>query len=125
MGDELLSVMLKDKVRAEGLSVRAAARQIGIAHTSLGRIMRGENMDLGTAAKIASWLGVNVSEIVDAPSTGDLSTRMAVIIQSVPELEEVFETALSRLEKGEVSYDAVRDLVRYAAFRFSLEAKDE
>lgn len=46
-----------------GLSVRVAAREIGVARETLAKAERGEPMAAQTAFKIASFYGLTVTDV--------------------------------------------------------------
>jgi transcriptional regulator with XRE-family HTH domain len=123
----MLPAILTEKMQKEGLSERAAARQCGMAHTTFGRAVRGETVDVPTLAKIAQWLGVPASTLVDivvedgAPVDTVLANKLAMLISTDPELKEIFLEALERVEDGRMSASDARDLARYAAFRMGTE----
>jgi transcriptional regulator with XRE-family HTH domain len=72
-----LATYLKNKMTSEGLSVRAAAKEIVIGASTLTRLLRGnsnENMpDLAVIAKAAQWVGKSLADLAPskkgAPST--------------------------------------------------------
>ena len=57
MGESELSHALKSKREREGLSLRQAAKQIGVSSQSvLHRIEAGHRLDYSTGLKILNWL---------------------------------------------------------------------
>jgi transcriptional regulator with XRE-family HTH domain len=118
----LLSVLLEGERRKHGLSERQLAVEIDVAHTTVGRVLRGETVDLQTLTKIANWLGIKPSSLLDAEGIGAdaLAAELAALIETEPRLAEVFKEALSRVRKGNLDPGVVRDLIAYAAYRFNL-----
>ena len=115
----MLGRLIEQKLKREGASMRAAARIIGISHTTLGRAKDGESVDMDTLVGICNWLGVTPSSVLDDyAGVSSLEQQIALLVESVPELEEVFGTAMERYKAGETTEEAIVDLVRYAAFRF-------
>jgi transcriptional regulator with XRE-family HTH domain len=115
----MLAAVLSDELRRRGLSERAAAREIGVAHTTFGRAVRGEEVDLPTIRKIAAWLNVRPSVLVDLGVDDDasLADKIELLISSEPELKDIFQEAVERVEQQRMSPGEFRELVRYAAFR--------
>ncbi|MGD2158049.1 MAG: hypothetical protein PVG32_14330 [Anaerolineales bacterium] len=107
--------LLRDALDQRKLSVRAAAREIGISHTTLLRALDGENMDIPTIEKIAAWMGIRTSLLLDLEDD-DLVRSVAAFIRQDPEIAEVFQRAVNRLESGKMSPSVLRELVRYASF---------
>lgn len=114
-----LGVLAQERVERQGL--RAAARDIGIAHTTLARAIQGEDIDLATAQKIANWLGVTPTSLIDAEGVGKdaLAAQIAAVLEVEPKLAEVFGTAMQRVLDGQMELATFRDLAAYAAFRIN------
>ena len=119
-----LQKLVKEELDKRHLSYRAAAREIGIAHTTLIRIVDGYQADVPTVQKIAAWLNVSPSSLVDtleaADSDEEIVRAIATVISSEPELAEVFIEAGKRYNAGTMDLEEVRELARYAAYRFHL-----
>lgn len=52
-----------EKRENEGLGLRAAAKQIGITHSTLSRVEKGFLPDLETYKKIFRWLNIAMPEV--------------------------------------------------------------
>ena len=126
---ETLARLIEERRAVEGMSLRQAGREIGIAHTTLKRILDGEPYDVATAQKIADWLGVPVSTLLDAGgSTEDkdtLAAQIAAVLETEPRLAEVFGRAMNRVLNGEMSNEAFRDLAAYTAFKLQLTEEND
>lgn len=55
----MLDFVLQRAMQERNLSAREAARQAGVAHTTIIRILQHENVDLGTLKKICAWLEID------------------------------------------------------------------
>ena len=79
---DLLAIHLKNKVEAEKLSIRGAAKKIGIGAATLSRLLQGkksENVpDLTSVNKAAAWVGMSV---------GDVSTKARPKTSTISEVE--------------------------------------
>lgn len=72
-----LATYLKNKMESEGLSVRAAAKEIDVGASTLTRLLQGnsnENVpDLAVITKAAHWVGKSLADLSppkkSAPST--------------------------------------------------------
>jgi len=117
-----LQILLKEELDRRHLSFRAAAREINVAHTTLIRILNGEPCDVPTLQKIATWLGVAPSSLVDTmdQANTELSSAIAAVISAEPKLATVFLEASKRLSEGRMTPQELRELVYYAAFRFGI-----
>lgn len=54
--------MLKIYCDMNDLASREVAKQIGVSHTTITRIMNGKTTDISTAIKILNWLFVSEEE---------------------------------------------------------------
>ncbi len=113
------------------MSVREAAREIGISHSTLIAAREGSRKtDVETALAIAKWLGVPLSTlIVDADK--EAQERRAVyqaidmVLQAAPELEQVFLTAAKELEQGVLQLSDFRDIVEYATYKIRIRREQQ
>ncbi|MBN2500248.1 MAG: helix-turn-helix transcriptional regulator [Anaerolineales bacterium] len=119
----MLAQLVEDKLKETGLSLRKAADKIGIAHTTLSRAIQGYTVDVDTLIAICNWLEVSPSSVLNAEGITEdaLAAKIALVVQSYPQVKEIFETALDRLEAGEVDQQAINELVSFAAFRLGVE----
>ena len=126
MGKDLLVKMLDDKMRQRNLSLREAGKEIGVSHTTISRILQGQAADIDTLIDMCKWLGISPSEVLDSNVEGSrgLGSRIATILEANPKLALVFEEAIGRLEKGEISPQTIEDLVAYMSYRLGLDKKE-
>jgi len=54
-----LPLLLREARRARGLSLRAAAAQLGIGFTTVSRMESGEDCALSSAMAVLRWLGTS------------------------------------------------------------------
>jgi transcriptional regulator with XRE-family HTH domain len=122
-----LSALLKDGLRSRGQSTRSAARQMGVAHTTLIRIQDGKPADVNTLIKICAWLGVSPASVLNADGMGTdvLAAQIATVLESDPKLAAVFSEAMARIISGEMQPDTLRDLAAYAAYRLGIQKESE
>jgi transcriptional regulator with XRE-family HTH domain len=118
----MLPQLVRDKMKeGNGLSVRAAARQIGVAHTTLGRFLQGQQIDLDTLEAISKWVGVDPSTALDADQEASpLEKKIAVLLQADPRLERIFTEAVDRIASGQATPELLEDLVEYAAYKLNV-----
>lgn len=119
MDTTLIARLLQEHIRANGLSARAAARQAGVAHTTILRLLEGRRVGLDTLVAISDWLNIDPA-LVTASLEGDgLAVKLALLLQAEPLLAEALADAVARIEAGELKPDAVQDILRYISFRLS------
>jgi transcriptional regulator with XRE-family HTH domain len=115
--------ILENELERRGLSLRQAAKEIGISHTTLNGARNGtRTIDTITAMKIARWIGIPLSELmgdaqVEDPERKATVQAIQIILEAVPELEQVFLDAAKELEAGTLSLGDFRELVEFAAFK--------
>jgi len=114
----MLQRVLADRIRERGLSKRAAAREIGVAHTTLIRILEGANADMDTIMKISDWLKIPMSTLINAEQS-DLASKIAVLIDKNPELGDVFVKAITEVIEGNISTDIIEDIASYTIFKIN------
>jgi transcriptional regulator with XRE-family HTH domain len=115
---EILRIEMKDK----GLALRTAAGEIGVSHTTLARAMRGETVDFETLVRIASWLNMSVSSVVntfDEDEESAVLNGIAALVEAEPELREVFLDAGRMVANGQISTNDLKDIAAYAAYRLN------
>lgn len=118
----MLDKILKDELTKRGLSIREAAREIGVAHTTVARMVQGITVDIGTLQKTCDWLGIQLSTVLNVEDKSELglTSKLAMILEKQPELAGVFAEALDELEAGRLTTADLADIMGYAAYRINL-----
>jgi transcriptional regulator with XRE-family HTH domain len=104
---------------AKNLSSHAAAEQIGVSHSTILRALKGDKVDVDTIIKIANWLNVRPSELLNSMSDTSLADEVAVLLSHSPELEEEMKEAVARVKAGQLDAAILRDVLAYARYKFS------
>jgi transcriptional regulator with XRE-family HTH domain len=116
----MLDILLQQAMRDKGLSSRKMAEAIGSSHTTILRALRGEAVDVETIIKIANYLGVRPSELLDSMATDTtLPDQLAVLLAHSEELEQQLADAMERVQAGELKPEVVRDIVSYALYKLN------
>ncbi len=116
----MLQTLLKDEAKKQGLSSRKLAEVIGTSHTTVLRALRGEIVDLPTVVKIADWLKIRPSTLLDGFGKKDnLVVRVATLVERVPGLAKTLEDASQAVEAGQADPDLIRDIVSYATYKLN------
>ena len=115
----MLAKIMKDELAKRNLSARAASQQIGVSHTTIVRSLNGESVDVDTLIKIANWLGVAPSSLLDVTNGGTMADQLEVALSSHPQLAKVLADVLAKYVGGELPAEDVEDIIRYAAYRLS------
>lgn len=115
----MIKMLLKEELRKKGLSARAAAQEIGVAHTTVIRLLDGMPVDLETLRKVCSWLNVDVATILNTPDANEKSLveKFACILQKNPGLRGLFDEYYDKMEHNEVSLVDLEEIMAFMIFR--------
>jgi transcriptional regulator with XRE-family HTH domain len=120
----MLPSRLQAKMREQGLSLRGAAEQIGIGHSTVQRALKGQPVDIDSLDAIARWIGVPLTSILDArlvEQTEGFLADMQMLAGMDPEFKTIFEEMFARLVSENMDPRVLSDVVAYAKFRMSQE----
>jgi transcriptional regulator with XRE-family HTH domain len=121
----MLQVLIQEKMKEKNLSLRAASRKIGIAHTTLMRILDGKPYRQENLIKIATWLGVSPASLVNS-IIGDedhLAKKIVAALQKEDKLAKAFEDVVQAIENGEVQSDIINEIIAFIVFRLEYSRK--
>ncbi len=113
----MLPVLLKNRIRAKEISERQAAREIGVAPTTVSRILAGESVDIDTLVKVCAWIGVSPSIILDTYVSDDYQAQIVALLGAYPELSEILLSVIEKMKAGKIEPSFIKDIVAYIAFR--------
>jgi len=113
----MLGTLLGNKIKAKGISERQAAREIGVAPTTVGRILAGESVDVDTLVKVCEWIGVSPSTILDSFVSSDYNARILALLEAYPELSEILLSVIEKMKAGKIDPSFMKDIVAYIAYR--------
>jgi len=118
--------VVQDEMDRRGLGLRPAAKEMGIAHTTLLRVLNSEPVDLNTLLKVSEWTGMSMTIMLGMEETDDekaIMATMTAIVEAEPELRQVFLNARQALADGEIEISDLRDIANYAAYKLSVKQK--
>ena len=116
----MLDIILRNAMQERGLSSHKVADAIGCSHTTILRSLRGEAIDLETIVKIANFLNIRPSELLNSmPTDATLPDQIAALLSHSPELEETLRDAVERVKAGELKPSTIADIVSYARYRIN------
>jgi transcriptional regulator with XRE-family HTH domain len=116
----MLQEALQAEINRRGLSVREAAREMNISHTTAFRVLKGGPFDIPTLVAISTWLKVRPSTLLDNLQTSDTINQVALLIEAAPGILGVLDEAVKEVEKGRASPEIVQDIIAYALYKLSL-----
>jgi len=115
----MLRKLLIDEIKWRGLSVRAAAQEIGVAHTTVLRLIEGKPGDLETMRKVCSWLNVEMATILSSHERSEkaLAEKFAIIMERNPGLYQMFEGYYEKTETKEIDLRDLEEILAFLIFR--------
>ena len=113
----MLESLIREKMKAEGLSVRAFSREVGVSHSTIVRVLKGETIDVPTLVKISDYLGISPSSLLDSMGADGLAAKVAALLEAEPRLRSLFIQLVQDFENGDVSQADVTDIINYASFK--------
>jgi len=122
----MLPRVVQDEMDRRRLGLRPAAKEMGIAHTTLLRVLNSEPVDLDTLLKVSEWAGMSLSNMLGIEETDDekaILATMTAVVDADPELRGIFLEAHKALLNGEIKIEDLRDIANYAAYKLSVKQK--
>ena len=125
---QTLSALLAEHQQKHNVSARKIARDAGVTHTTVIKILNGENVSLTTVRKVAKYLNVDASTLLNLEATEEvdrIASMMATMLTQEPRLATIFSEAYNRFAAGEISGETLKEIAEYAAFKINLDSKAE
>lgn len=118
----MLQKILNDELEKRGISMRTAAKQAGVSHSTFSRVLNGFNADFSTLELLCNWLGVPVSDVLDdLQGKSSLSQKIAIMVAKEPRLGELFSEIVDEINADNMDESDLADIVNYASYRLNLK----
>lgn len=115
-----LAQMVRDQMDERGLGARSAAKEIGISHATVIRILADMPVDINTIEAVSKWLGVTLIDVIDQkPGDANLAAKLAVLINRAPDLGASLTEALIEVEEGRMSAEDLRDIADFINYKLT------
>jgi transcriptional regulator with XRE-family HTH domain len=118
----MFPTLLKTTLDERNLSIREAARQIGISHTTLIAVINDKrNFDycnIGTLKQICAWMGVPVTIVLDESIDPIYGLLVATITEN-PELKKLYNQMVIEIATGNLTYLDIQSIINYIEFILS------
>ena len=115
----MLLTLLNKAMKERRLTVRQAAAEIGVSHTTITRLLQGSSYDLDTAVSVCNWLGVPPAQVLGLSGSDPLEQALSSILVANPALRRAFEKVLDPIENNVLDVAVLEDILQYIAFRLS------
>ena len=123
-----LDVLVAQALKDRKLSLRKAAKEIGLAHTTVARLVQGESYDVRTLLQVCSWLRVKPCDVLNAEGEvggpSQVASQLAVFLQLHPGLMAKMEEVLGGQGKNPLRTETVQEILAYLSYRIGLEHQD-
>jgi len=115
----MIRKLLMDEIKWRALSVRGAAREIGVAHTTIIRLLDDMPVDLETLRKVSSWLNIDMATILESPERSEkaLVEKFAIVLERNPGLYRLFEEYYEKMENYEIDLLDLEEILAFMIFR--------
>ncbi len=119
-----IATLLETEMRDRRLSMREAAEEMGVTHTTIGRILRGRPVNVTTLNRVAQFLKVDPGNLLEAHEEDEqLAKDILTIVNREPALAGVLHDAAERARRGQIPQETFREIVRYTTWRLSDSAE--
>jgi transcriptional regulator with XRE-family HTH domain len=115
----MLKEALEQAMKERRMSTREAAKEIGVSHSTIFRIINGSTFDVPTLVAIANWLNVRPSTLLDNLGKDNDLQQIAVLFESVPGLTDVLKDAAQAVKEQKADPRIIEDILSFAAFKLS------
>jgi len=106
-------------------SLRQGAKEIGISHTTLERVMAGDGFTIESLLALSRWLGISAADALEVADKDDSSAKLQVLLQYYPKLTSVFTQAVDLIAQGKLDPGVLNELANYAEFRIKEKGEDK
>lgn len=113
-----LVLLLEEEMRRRGLSTRDVGEETGVAHTTIGRILKGRPVNVKTLERVAQFLKADPADLLPG-ANDDLAKSIAALIAQEPALAEALQKAAEKVKEGGMAPEVLREIIRYAAWRIN------
>lgn len=125
MTQNVLADIVRKKMKEQGLSLRNAAKQIGVSHTTVSRLLEGVQPDLLTVTKFCDWCDVSPTQVLDVSydtTIGEeekILKQLSIIITSDPRLKSSFSKMLGLDGSVRIPDETIIEILDFIVFKVS------
>ncbi len=111
--------ILRTAMSEKQVSAREVARQTGVAHTTIIRILQDENVDLDTIKKVCGWLQIDPMYVVNLDSGQEEKQwlwKLGMMVESYPNLHLAMRRAFRNVDINHVNPRIINEICEFIAF---------
>lgn len=119
--------ILRTEMEERHVSAREVARQTGVAHTTIIRILQRENVDLDTIKKVCSWLRIDPMYVVNLDSgqpEKEWLWKLGMMVESYPELNIVMKMAFKNVDNMKFNPKIITEICEFIAFAITMHRNE-
>lgn len=121
-----LSELLKKKMKVDKMSLREAADEIGVSHSTVDRAIKGKTVEVDTLVKISEFVGVPVESVFDVRTDSDEVLEQIVMMTSMePELMKIFAEIAEDVLTGKIDKSVLGEVAAFASYRLQVNREDK
>jgi DNA-binding Xre family transcriptional regulator len=114
----MLIEILTHKIQEKQLSLRGAAREIGIAHTTLQRFLAGKPYEMDTVLRICKFLDIAPETALNSlPNNSDRYNDLLLILQSEPYIAHALLTSIDDFHANRLTKEDLLEIIEFVAFK--------
>jgi transcriptional regulator with XRE-family HTH domain len=115
----MFRTLVANEIARRGISVREAARQIGLqSHSTVVNLLAGKQMDIETADLVCKWLGVPLSTAFDEKDPEEQAIMLIrVLFHNAPELKMLFLRVADEVSQGNISIQDFKEIVSFTTWK--------
>ena len=115
---EKLAEKLNEFMKLENLSLRAAAIKIGVSHSTIDRVLKGEMVEIDTLTKFSEFLKIPIDDLIgQSKEINKRFDRISNLFSIEPELAEVLDKMVKGIKSGDIDKKIITEVSAFTAFR--------
>jgi len=113
----MLGKLVENRINERGVSVREAADELGVSHTTVRSVIAGKPTKFDILQTIAEWLDIDFTTAMGMYDKDPIANKISALMKADPRLGKVLTEMIEDYEAGNLSKEDVDDIINYASFR--------
>jgi DNA-binding Xre family transcriptional regulator len=123
----MFNLILRTAMEEKHVSAREVARQTGVAHTTIIRILQHENVDLDTIKKVCGWLKIDPMYVVNLDSGQEEKEwlwKVGMMVESNTELHIAMKRVFKNIDHQEINPRIINEICEFIAFAITMHRNE-
>ncbi len=123
----MLSALVHKELASRRISAREAAREMGITHTTVIRILEGKPSDLETIKKTSAWLKVDPISVLNISFQDDKKWlwKFAAILENNPNMLKAFQEIIEDVEVNDINFETINEITSFINFALRKQSRSQ